>query len=201
MTNPTENGVQGSEGGAQTETDEKPIDPKIYEKFMGEIKGLRDRLKTATKELDTFKSEKEQIELNKKLENDKHLEVISDLQEKVNALTGQVSQSQQEKDDIFKLSSVINQLNAEGINLDDKYFGLLPLDKIEMQDGMVSKESLTKAVQDFKSEHPILVAPKRPLPDDTKPSGDGKISMADAAKLSFLERRKAMQDGKIDFSK
>ena len=195
-TNPNAGGGGGDEG-------LKVVSRDAYDKSVTAEKNLRAQLRETQEKLLTFENEKRSIEKQKLLDEKKHVEFIEKLKAENQQLLQKTQSLEQDRADFRKLNAAQQLMQQKGIQLEPQYFGLLPLNNIELTgEGAVDLTSLTKVVDAFQKEHPRLVAPAKAfLPSDKSGSSANQISIDEWKNLPTLkEKEVALKSGRVKHS-
>lgn len=202
MTLPNE-GPGGSDpnaGGGGGSESNKFISREAYEKSVTQEKNLRNQLRETQEKLLIFENEKRSIEEQKLLDEKKHVEYIEKLKAENQQLLQKTQSLEQDRADFRKLNAAQQLMQQKGIQLEPQYFGLLPLNNIELTgEGAVDLTSLTRVVDAFQKEHPRLVAPAKAfLPSDKPGSSANQMSVDEWKSLpTAKERTEALQSGRV----
>lgn len=192
-------------GGSSSDADsvgqrgENKVDYGTYEKTVGEVKSLKQQLAERNAELKKFHEAQREAENKKQLEEKNFTGVIEQLRSENDSLKQENELHKRDKTDFRKMNAVVGVMNAKGIQIEDKYFGLIPLDQVLTdENGLPDKTSVAKVVADFQKEHPRLtLPPNKLLPNDRTSNGTPKISVEEWAKLPGEEKLKALKEKRV----
>jgi hypothetical protein len=180
----------------------KHVSFDTYEKTLRAERNAKQKLQEVQERLLTFENEKKSVEEQKLISEKKHVEYIEQLKREKLELEQKTSHLLQEQTDFRKLNATLGLLQEKGIQLEAKYLGLLPLDRIEITDeGSIDLTSVSQVVTDFQKEHPRLTAPAKAfLPSDKSGSAANALSVEEWKKLSYKEKTEAMKAGRVKHS-
>jgi vacuolar-type H+-ATPase subunit I/STV1 len=177
----------------------KHVSYETYEKTLRAEKNAKQKLQEVQERLMSFENEKKTVEEQKLLSEKKHIEYIEQLKREKQELEQKTSHLLQEQTDFRKLNAALGLLQEKGVQLESKYLGLLPLDRIEITDeGSIDLTSVSQVVTDFQKEHPRLTAPAKAfLPSDKSSSSANSLSVDEWKKLPYKEKTEAMKSGRV----
>ncbi len=172
---------------------------ETYEKTLKAERNAKQKLQEVQERLLSFENEKKSVEEQKLLNEKKHIEYIEQLKREKQELEVKTSSLLQEQTDFRKLNAALGLLQEKGVQLESKYLGLLPLDRIEITDeGSIDLTSVSQVVTDFQKEHPRLTAPAKAfLPSDKSNSSANSLSVDEWKKLPYKEKQEAMKAGRV----
>ena len=178
--------------GDQSNKSTRHIDGYIPKDKVDEILAEKKKLQSRQKEFEQRDKEKEEA----KLKEANEWKQLVDLKEK--ELSEHKTTLQQMKDQAVVRSKLESFVSTIGVGkVDQKYWQLIDLDKIVVnpETGDVDKNSVAKAVEDFKKDYPqiIIGQGKAPLPTDA-PQTAQTISYSEWLKLPAKEMRKRLKD-------
>ena len=192
-------------GGSSTDADsvgqrgENKVDYATYEKTIGEVKALKAQLAEHKSELKKFHDQQRKADEAKQLEEKNFHGVIEQLRAENELLKSENDGHKRDKSDYRKMNAVVGLMNAKGIQIEDKYFGLIPIDQIITdENGNPDRTSVAKVVADFQKEHPRLIAPPpKGLPNDRTSNGAQKMSIEEWQKLPPKEKITALKEKRV----
>lgn len=189
--------LAGGDGSGDGKPKVVPYD--TYDKSVKTEKTLRQSLAEARTKLEAFEAEKAQIEEQKLLSEKKHVEYIEQLKREKTALEQEKQSLWQDRIDSRKLNAALGLLQEKGVQLETKYLGLIPLDRIEISDeGGIDLTSVTKVISDFQREHPRLTAPAKAfIPGDKTGSNANMISYDEWRGLPLKEKQEALKAKRV----
>lgn len=193
-------GTDPKAGGGGGDDGLKVVSRDAYDKSVTAEKNLRAQLRETQEKLLTFENEKRSIEEQKLLDEKKHVEYIEKLKVENQQLLQKTQMLEQNTTDFRKLNAAQGLMQEKGIQLDSKYYGLLPLDQIQLTtEGSIDMTSLSKVVDTFQKEHPRLVAPANKfLPSDKPGSSANQMSVDEWKALKTpKERTEALAAGRV----
>lgn len=204
----TESHLDGSSGtssdlasgdGAHGDGKPKHVSFDTYEKTLRAERNAKQKLQEVQERLLTFENEKKSVEEQKLISEKKHVEYIEQLKREKAELEQKTSHLLQEQTDFRKLNATLGLMQEKGIQLEAKYLGLLPLDRIEITDeGGIDLTSVSQVVSDFQKEHPRLTAPAKAfLPSDKSGSAANALSVEEWKKLPYKEKQEAMKANRV----
>lgn len=200
---------QDGSGGSPTDADGVDrdggggkVDYATYAKTMDELKSIKKQLAEGRSELKKFQDAEREAKNKKEIEDKNFLGVIDELRAENETLKQENVGHHTDKTNFRKLNLALGLLQSKGISLEDKYFGMIPLDQIIVgEDGKPDKTSVAKVVADFTKEHPRLVLPRdKVLPNDRSSNGTRKLSIEEYKKLPRDEQAKALKEKRVDTS-
>lgn len=155
------------EEGQQNEVDSSVDSVKYttYKKVLSEKKALQSKHSEVIAKLAEYEARERQKEEQQLIADKEFDKVLIDRDRQIEELSSKLNESNKTLDDTIKLQHFISALGSSKI--DSKYFGFIPLDKIQMDEtGSVNKDELMAVVNEFKNEHPrLLVNQKNDLPN------------------------------------
>ena len=197
---PVESSPKGGAEGENGSTDY--VKHSTYVGVIDEVKNVKSKLKGALAELNEYRVKEQQLQEQKMIEEKKYLEVIESLKAEKERLAGEVNTHLQDKLDYRKMTAAMSVMQAKGINLESKYFGLLPIDQIAItDDGDIDSNSVANVIENFQKEHPRLTLPtSKLLPNDKSGSMGPMISTEQWKKLGPEERKQALKEKRVKSS-
>lgn len=196
---PDVSGGDNTESGAFGNDEIDVVKRTAYTRAIDEVKSVKGKYKSALAELNEYKAKEKHLEEQRLLDEKKHVEVIETLKMQVDELAKANTQHMQDKLDFRKMNAAMSLMQAKGINLEQKYFGLLPIDQIEVtDDGDIDSNSVASVIDNFQKEHPRLTLPTaKLLPNDKSGSSGPMISIQEWKKLGREEKRQALKDKRV----
>jgi len=175
------------------------VDRKTYDKTVTENKTIKQQLAEERAKNKKFEDERLAREENERLAKNQHLEVIEEQKRKIAELAEQNESHARDKRDARKLNLALNLLHEKGVNLEPKYYGMIPLDQIAVDsDGMPDKTSVTKVISDFTKEHPRLTMPAKNLLPADRPAGAVEPLTVEAwGQLPYKEKLEALKQKRV----
>jgi len=170
-----------------------------YQKLLGEKKSASAKLKESQDELAALKKDKANAVEQKLLDDGKLKEAFDLKSEELAAANKRLDAQETERADTKKLRSFFKAL---GSDVDEKYWNLIDIDKIIIEDGQVNEFSVSKYVEDFKGSFPevVTVKEKRKMPGDQPPagSGTGTLSIDEWNTLPRKDKEARINDVKLN---
>ena len=197
---PTNDQPSGSDHKASGDNQESDnfVKYDTYSRVLGEAKTFKSKYRDALAELNDYKQKEQSLAEEKMLEEKKYSELIETLKTQNQQLASRVDSFQKEKVDFNKMTAALSVLQSKGINLEQKYLGLLPIDEIEVtEDGSVDHNSLTSVLDSFQKEHPRLTMPAAKIFPNDKSADSRMISVDEWKKLPKDEKRKALLEKRV----
>lgn len=171
-----------------------------FDEVLDETKKFKSKFRETQAELNELRARQKEAEEAKLLEEKNYQEVIDRLRQEKEQILNENQLHVKEKQDFRKMSSLLSSLQKKGINIESKYYDLLPMDKIGFDDdGNIDGTSLADATETFIKEHPRLTTPIGKLLPNQKPeSGGPKMSVSEWKNLgSRKERQEALAKGLV----
>jgi hypothetical protein len=189
-------GESSDQAGGETSGGKNQVSYDTYRKTVDESKALKKQLKELTERLSVFDNEKRTNEERLKLEQNKHVEVIGDLKKQIEELNGRYQQSEGRFKEYRTVNAAFGILHQKGVQLDPKYAHLLDLNDVAVdENGNIDSAALSKAVDSFMKEHPVLVQPKRADLPGGKTGGSGPtLTYEEWTKLPLKEKQARYKD-------
>ena len=189
----------GDQGGNPNETKNEYVKRQAYESLLDETKGTKNKYREALAELNEIKARQKEAEEQKLLEEKNYLQVIEKLKAEKEQIAQENESHLREKQDFRKMTALLSSLQKKGVNVESKYYDLLPMDKISFDDdGNIDGTSLAEASELFVREHPRLTVPiGKLLPNQKSESNSPKMTINEWKKLGPKERREALANNQV----
>jgi hypothetical protein len=186
-------GGEGQDGESQIPD---KVDYRTYKKTVDNEKKLKQALADREARLAEFEKQQQAANEAKLLEQNQHLTVIEQLKKQNDELNGKIQSFHEQQTFSRKMHKVVGLLQQKGIQLDQKYLDLIPVDQIQVDaEGNPDMTSVVKVADSFVKEHPRLVTP---LPNDlpgTRPGNSSTTLTYEAwTKLPPKEKRERFKD-------
>lgn len=195
----TADDVGGSPGDASPKKDKDGyVKYDTYSRVLDKVKSFQSKYRDAFSELTEYKEREKALADEKMLEEKKFAELIDQLKEQNLNLQRENETHLKDKIDFHKMSAAMGVLQSKGIQLEQKYFGLLPIEQIEMtDDGAVDPNSVAAVVESFQKEHPRLTLPSAKLfPNESSKAGQ-MLSVEEWKNLSYADKRQALKEKRV----
>jgi vacuolar-type H+-ATPase subunit I/STV1 len=187
--------TQESPGGAKGDSGEgsEYVRKDIFESYKTDLFKAKDALREAKEKLKGYEKEQESIREEKLLKEQKFDEVREGYQQKLKELESAVEERNRkiaEFQEQQRLGAKVNAFTSNAdFSLDKKYLNHVDFDLISMDDqGNIDENTVTKAIEKFKREHPVLIKPRNSGAKYQSPNGGTqKLSKREFQKLQ-LER-------------
>lgn len=179
--------------------DQDFVKHSTYMNVLDEAKNAKGKLRDALAELNEFREKEKQLQEQKLLDEKRHVEIIESLKAEKERLLAEVDNHVKDKLDFRKMNAAMAVMQSKGINLESKYFGLLPIDDIAItEDGNIDGTSVASVVENFQKEHPRLTMPSsKLLPNDKSGSQGQQLSIEQWKKLGRVEKQQALKEGRV----
>ena len=167
----------------ETKSNTSPVDNSNNDDVVAyatHLKLLDEKKKLAAKHSDVlakladYESKEKELTERKLLEEKKFQEVLETREKELNEYKSRYQSVLEEKTDFTKMHAFVSNLGDS--KLDPKYYSLVPLDKISIEeDGNINLDNLNEVITSFKTEHPRLLIPlKNTLPSNKVGDSSGK---------------------------
>lgn len=193
--------LEATEGSAEGKTDY--VKHSTYTKAIGEIKTFKSKYRDAQAELNEFREKEKALKEASLLEEKKFQELINSQKSEIEQLRQSNESHVKDKLDFRRLNAAMSVMQQKGINLDSQYMGLIPIDEIGIsEEGEVDLTSVSNVVDNFQKAHPRLTVPlKGLLPNDSSSASNSKMSVEQWKKLPIAEKKKALEEKRVQLPK
>jgi hypothetical protein len=194
-------GVNTDPGGEGEKSKSETVSREAYNKTLTNEKNLRKERDALAAKVAEFETSLQTDAEAKLIAEKKYVDVIEQQKKQIAELTGKTQTLLQDATDSRKLTSFLSLIQEKGVQVEAKYFNLVPIDSIQFsQDGTIDHTSVAEAVSNFQKEHPKLLGQSTTFPPNSKTGGTvgKKMSMDEWKKLPLKDKEKAWKEGKVE---